>query len=313
MKVLKIVLINIILIALVLILFDWLFYITFYFKKIAPLQLDLIITPSPYFIQPLPFSDKKPPIVVMGCSFANGFGLPQEETLAYKLQKLTNRKVYNYAQDGQSVQFVTYKIQNSNFFKTIQPDPEYVIYVFIDDHLRRMQKDFLNYDDVIKYLRYKEIKDGNNKKTIYAPFPPPEKVEPIDYLKVTMLYKKLNDLFIYLQSDDRKFDLFKQHVLLANKYLKYRHPDSKFVVVVYNSNAYTKTSKTAMRKPFKTNRWKELEDEGIIVINFNTPEYKFLEMPEYNFYAPDVTAGAHPSGKAWDALVPIIIEKLGIQ
>ena len=141
MKYIKIVLINIFLIVFIFIFFDWLLYSMFYFEKVKPIDISLVLDKTRKFIQPLDYSPDKRPIVVMGCSFANGFGLEQKDTLAYKIQKFTKRQTFNYSKNGHGIQHVLYKIQNSNFFNEINPDPEYVIYVFMDDHLRRMYKE----------------------------------------------------------------------------------------------------------------------------------------------------------------------------
>ena len=171
-------------------------------------------------------------------------------------------------------------------------NPEYVIYVFITDHIRRMYADYFELYTAEKYLKY-EMKDGS-----FEPISP--NISLFDYIKASYTAKKINRLLFRLKSDDEKFNLLKLYLIECRNAVKENYPDAEFAVIVYNSELDTHGS-----MPFKTSRWKEIENEGITVINFDTDEYKFLNKDEYK-----TEDKQHPSGRAWDVLAPVIAEKL---
>jgi len=77
----------------------------------------------------------KAPVLMIGDSYTHGFGLDDNKTIAWKLQKqLRNREVYNLGVNGYGTwqTFLTLK----QYEKVIQPH-SYFIYGFITDHLNR--------------------------------------------------------------------------------------------------------------------------------------------------------------------------------
>ena len=151
------------------------------------------------------FDKNKGEIITIGCSFVYGWNLADEDTLAYKLQEITKRKVYNLGYWGTGVQHVLWQIENTDFFNRDDINPEYVIYVFISDHMRRMYLNYFYESDNNKYLRYK-IK--NNE---LIPDKWQEKVF-LDYIKNLRISKLFNNLMYRLKSDNMKFDFFKLHI-----------------------------------------------------------------------------------------------------
>lgn len=239
---------------------------------------------------------KKKSLIVIGCSFAFGVDLRDEDTLAYRLQQYTHRKTYNYGYPAHGIQHVLYKIQKSDDFAYDVKDAEYVIYVFFSDHLRRLHLNFFDKYAQHKYLKYK--KQGISLKE--EPF----HVIPIDYFKITTIGKRSTDFFSALKNDEENFNLFKLYLLECKKSLYEKNPNCKFVILVYNSNEILKRLGL---KQFHTNRWKELEDEGFIIINFDTNEFDYLNTDD--FIASDEI---HPSAAVWKKLVPVISDKLGL-
>ncbi|MBR1616861.1 hypothetical protein IJ670_01785 [bacterium] len=304
--VLKIVFINILGIFLVFIILDWLLLAQMNYKGIEPPSTKWALTVFDRFEQPLPYIENKKPIAILGCSFAYGTDINQQDTLAYKLQAMTGRKVYNYSTPAQGLQYVLYKIQHSSFFDKSSPSMDYVIYVFMEDHTRRMYKTFRVFEDKYEYLKY--LPDKSNKE-----FPlktnVKDKIGLIDYIRETQVIKRIEEMFVWLIPDSKKFDFLKLHLLCANKILKKKHPTTQMVVIVCNSKAYLKNHKeNSFLKPFRTSRWHELEKEGIKVINFDTPQYDFLSQPEYNTKSD--TYSSHPSGLTWDVVAPVVIKEL---
>ena len=288
------------------ILFEWIIMIPYNYdvKPVAlePLSIKRGQENDPFYqtkqdIKPIRIDKSKKSIIIMGCSFAYGLALFDDEILSYKLMEKTHRQTYNYAFPMEGIQHVLYKIQNDEDFNKNVKNADYVIYLFITDHLRRMYCNFFSLTDKNKYLKYRKTKDGLKQEN-------PE-VTLFDYIKGTKFAIKLNS-FIYnnLISDNKKFDLLKLYLEECKKSLENKNPNCKMVIVIYNSE---ENSKQVGIKPFHTNRWKELEEEGFIVINFDTEEYNYLNTKEY--IAEDKL---HPSAKVWEKLTPIIAKKLNL-
>ena len=157
-KFFKIFFINIILILVIFIAFDW--GLTAYNDyKPLPVDINFALAPTYRFSSYLPYDDTKRPIITMGCSFVFGEAIGEEDTLSYKLQQITNRKTYNYGTSAHGIQHVLYKLQNSSIF-TPELNPEYIVYVFIGDHLKRMYTNYFRVYDRAKYLAYKKAEGG---------------------------------------------------------------------------------------------------------------------------------------------------------
>lgn len=239
----------------------------------------------------LKFDRTKQPIILMGCSYTFGFLLNDKQTISYQLQKYSKRQIYNLGRNGGSVQTVLWQLENLNFFND-KLNPEYIIYIFMTDHLRRM---YANYSFLLENNKSLQTYKYSRKKLI----PLKQNINFLDYIKVSYFAKKLNNFIFMFKSDNQKFNLLKIYLKEIKKKIIEKYPNAKFVVIVY------KDIPNATIKPFHTNRWSELEHEGIKVINLDTNEYNFLKQKEY--LAID---GIHPSSKAWERLIPIISKEL---
>ena len=88
----------------------------------------------------LPYDKDKKSIFTLGCSFTYGSSINADETLSYKLQKLTNRKVYNKGQSAWGTQFVLRDIQLDEYYNGREiVEPEYFIYTFISGNINYYQ------------------------------------------------------------------------------------------------------------------------------------------------------------------------------
>lgn len=292
-KILNIILINLFLLIVLFLIVD---YISVFVQFYQPYYAEGLDIPA-RLENNLDYDKDKKSIITVGCSFTYGEDINMEDTISYKLQQLTKRKVYNTGRTSWGPQFVLRDIQLGEVFnkREIIP-PEYVIYTFISDHIRRIYTDYFTTTENTIYDLYK-IK--NNQLVLNPP-----KVRLINYLKITMAWKRLNWLLYCSTSNDAKFDRLKLYVLAIKDEISKKYPGAKTVVVVYHPEADSKQHEI---KPFRTERWSELEEKGIQVIRFDTPEYDFLM--DYDYLAHD---GAHPSAKAWDVLVPEIAKRLGL-
>lgn len=76
--------------------------------------------------------------IVSGCSFAFGYGLPENQTLSYYLDSLSGRRSYNYAVAGYGTQQTLTLLQSRNIKDEIAQENGVMIHLFIDDHLPRL-------------------------------------------------------------------------------------------------------------------------------------------------------------------------------
>jgi hypothetical protein len=77
-------------------------------------------------------------VMVTGCSFAFGYGLPEHQTLSYYLDSLSGKRGYNYAVAGHGTQQTLAILQSRNIQQEISEANGVLIHLFIDDHIPRL-------------------------------------------------------------------------------------------------------------------------------------------------------------------------------
>lgn len=237
--------------------------------------------------------DKKS-ILILGCSFAYGASLEDNETIGYQLSKLTGRTVYNRGIGGFGISEMLYQTKQADFYDSIDVPLEYAFYVFIHDHIRRIL--LMKYVSDV-YLNYEEEEGALIEK--YPPF---------GILRCLYSFRILMEKHIYnkwLNNESRKdelFDLMKRYFEEMRRALQARYPDIKFVIIKYPLLEHNAVSKYIE----SSERWKELEDEGFIIydiskefnVNFNDSEYRL----------PD----GHPKANAWEIVSRQLVRDLGL-
>ncbi len=239
------------------------------------------------------FSDK-PAIILLGCSFVYGEGLKDEELFSYLLSKYTHRNIYNLGLGGHSQKSSLYILRdyfdeiNEKILKN-NKNIDYVIYVYIPDHLRRL---YVNVTEqrVPTYNIYKK----NNQLHLKL-----KKPSIINYYTNTHLYRSLMTLKYNFEEKNNLDGLFKLFCLYITEIndeikakFKVKDKPTQFVVLVYKENG--------------NENWDILREQGIKVIkindllgfDINTPEYKFLD--------------GHPNPKAWEVITPEVIKELNL-
>jgi hypothetical protein len=98
--------------------------------------------------------DWKNSVVIFGCSIVFGIGLPEEETISYKLEKLLNRPVINLGVPGSGP---TYALHNSQLFFKNFGTPNAVISLWSSLDRTHIYKQ----DNVIHYGPWAENKKDN--------------------------------------------------------------------------------------------------------------------------------------------------------
>lgn len=243
--------------------------------------------------KPEGLSYKKPPILLFGCSYTYGDGLYNKDTFSYKLSHFTKRPVYNRAMQGWGTQHMLYQLKRNDFYNEVKT-PEYVIYTFIPDHLNRLYR--YQYPPPYNYilLRYKLTQNGYEE---IKPF-----CKPLWGLYTVNEIQNLIEKNI-LTSDknkDKNFEYFYKMMIESRKIINKHYPKAKFVILVYRCN-----------DKFPENCdywWKKFQNTGFIVISTDQL-LKPGTLEEKPYTGID---GFHPSGKAWDVIVPSLAKKLNL-
>lgn len=236
-------------------------------------------------------SNQKRPIVFFGCSFMYGLRLKNEQTLPYKVSKLTNRTTYNRAINGWGTQHVFYQLKREDFKKEV-PDAEYIIYTVIYDHLNRFYAYNISDFSFEAMLRYKH--NGSNLseiKPVFLPCYSLYTVRNIQDIIASVKNKNINDLFF----------IFNQMMMKSLELSRKKYPNSKFVILIYkDANPLSE---------FEQNQYIEnmnnLKNKGFIVID--AQDLVGHDFKDKKYLSND---NWHPSEKAWDEIAPKLVEYL---
>lgn len=251
------------------------------------------------FRKPVGTEYKKKPIWLFGCSFAYGAdmtkpqGVADDENFGYFLSKAAKRPVYNRANPSWGIQHMLYQLERPQIYNDL-PEPEYVIFLFISDHARRMIK--ITYDvwNNGAYTRYKLDKNGKLKEV--KPL-----LEPMwnFYFMKAYFYWLEYSVFLDEKNFDKNFDLMKAMFIKSKELINEKYPNAKFVILKYDEiNGFERTY-------YDSDRWKEIENAGITVIDAGQMLKKDLKAKEY--VCDD---NYHPSQKAYKEIAEKLAKKL---
>lgn len=258
---------------------------------------------------PVGIDYKKTPILLLGCSYAYGHGLTNDENFASQLSQETKRPVYNWAYIGDGPINNILKLRES-YNKTLleKGSPEYVIYTYMFDQTLRMsyyQRSLMYFTRLLYYAR----KENLIPKQRFIPFF--DRFYTVQYFRDKLWN---NYLFNHQKFDntDIFFDYLKFIFITMKKETKKLFPNSKFVILLYyeNMDDIYGPHKNFYEQIYNTKRWKELENEGIIVIN--TKDLTGITLSGKYMQKNDFTYHPHPSKEAWKIIVPKLTEKLAL-
>lgn len=260
-------------------------------KSFESLYNDIKRDKNDGFRRPIGLEYQKHPIILFGCSYVHGVGLNENQTFGYKLSKLSQRPVYNRAYPGWAVQHMLYQLQKDPDLDQIK-NPEYVIYTIFCDQINRLGSFSFHPVADNLYLKYK-IENGELIED-HPVFPFLYRFYLTRCISQNLWGYKVNNP----KFNDENFNFLKLFFEQSKKLVNKKYPKAKFVILLYNeSPGYWYIS---------TNRWKELEKEGFIVLDTNIITKDDLSLTKYR-----LTDG-HPNEAAWNLIVPAIIKKLGI-
>lgn len=231
--------------------------------------------------KPAEKNNGKKQIIVAGCSFAYGMLLDEKDCIHKILADMTGRTVSNIAvpsgNERETLWFFTHKDRLFKYINKNQ-DVDYVIFVRIDDHRRRILCDVGTIAP-----QYKVVKNGTEIE-----------FEQDKLYRHTFLYRNLKSVKYFLFPREKQAkELENLFLRKINERMKELFPNSKFVVLNY---------------AFETSdKLKELEKDGIKVItlgdffgdDFFKEEYKAVD-------------NSHPNGKAWKRVSEILKEQLNL-
>lgn len=242
---------------------------------------------------------KKKSILILGCSYAEGIYLPDNEKLANKLSKATSRNVYNLAIAGMGLATALWELREPKTYKIFGSDDiEYVIYVIIPYHIPRMWHNKYGAFTSPIYISYKQ-----KNKTLVE-----EKLN--FFLRQICRLKFLREHIAIEEgkkyNDTNTFDLLKDYLINIKDETKKHYPNSKFILVKHPSSKDVYINDKEIVRIYNTERWKELEDEGFIIydVQKNIKE----DLSEDKYMLPD----KHPTAESWDIFVKNFIEDLNL-
>ncbi|MBQ9245263.1 hypothetical protein IJ182_03240 [bacterium] len=224
----------------------------------------------------------KLPIATIGCSFTYGLYLNQEDTFASQLANFTGRTVYNLGVVAASPREILYILRNDELRNELlynEQNLEYIIYPFISNHLQRLYMN-IRLNPLTPYFK---LKDGSL-----------EFYDKNHFIQKSYIFRLLYELKYKEKDDLEAYNLFTIYMKEANKEIKKHYPSAKFVILVYED--------------YLDHDWKELENEGIIVI-------KVKDMTVIDVYSSQYSQSAidsHPNKLAWEKIIPILAEKLNL-
>lgn len=243
------------------------------------------------FRKPIGLKNKKRPVVLFGCSYTWGAGLNENQTFGYKLSKLSKRPVYNRAYSAWGVQHMLYQLQRETDLDKIH-NPEFIIYTIFCDQMYRLNTFcFLPKEDLV-YLKYKE---ENGKLVQDRPLLPfLYRFYLTRCIERNLWSLKVNDPKYMNQNFDYLKMVFEQSKQITDK----KYPNSKFVILIYNE--------MTVNWYMNTDRWKELEKEGFIVLDSNKITKHDLSLNKYRIM------DGHPNEAAWNLIVPALVKNLNM-
>jgi len=247
------------------------------------------------FRRPVGINYKKKPIIVFGCSFAWGVRLNEHQTFYYKLSELTKRPVYNRAVSGWSVQHMLYQLKRKDFYEAV-PAPEYIVYVYISNHISRMFKYY--------YINLCAIDDYNYMKynNFFGRLILEHRLQHIPYSR---LLDHIILKYIALRNENnpkKAFTMLEKHLIECRKAVeKHWGEQTKFIMLYYDS----KDAFNNHPEVLNGENIKKLLNDGIIVIKASELTGRELgrtyHLEEYD---------EHPNEAAWNLITPAFADAL---
>ena len=240
-------------------------------------------------VEGLEYTDKTP-IVLLGCSFAYGHILPDNEILSARLVEKAKRTVYNLGYPGWGVQNIIYLLQNNELFKNPKKlskgeGTQYFIYWYINDHLRRMYCRF-DISSIYYYLTYDKKDNSLIQRKNKHPF--------IDAFYVYKDYKYFENYKEFEQiSIEQQYEFLNLHLKKIMEEKQKLFPNAKFILM-------------SSSIPFP-------EEEEKILSNMNIKLLYTADLTGVDMETgPEWTYDMHPNPQAIELLSDALIKELDL-
>ncbi|HIS87952.1 TPA: hypothetical protein IAA87_00805 [Candidatus Avigastranaerophilus faecigallinarum] len=235
-----------------------------------------------------PKQNKNKSIVVFGCSMAYGVGIRDNQTVSYKLSEKIGSTVYNMAIPAGGLNQILYILQKTNIKEYLKKEPEYFIYFYNPDHIRRIFVRCTPTAIEPQFVVYKKEKD----KLIYKEHFFRENVWLYSFFNDEISNLWGNDFLEFITNVQK--DYFFCYLDAINAQIKKLYPNSKFVIAKFSND------KIDIDLIGQYNIIDIPKLTGVDVM-LNTPE----NIKKYN-----ADEQFHPNEYYWDLISPVLIDKL---
>ena len=311
-KIMKIILINILLIILIWFLFNVCFFI-YSLQQEKNLTIERLKTfnrnnfretlciDNSFSLSNLPNKPHNPvglkynksPLLILGCSFAYGQYLNDKQIFSSKLSEINKQPVYNRALPGYGLQHAYYQTTQEYFYNQVPPCNT-VVYVFIDDHFRRMLGEEFYITYFAMYLHYTYKDDKFILDNYDNPF--------FLFYKNDYIFKTIRKLYnqFYLKNNPDKItdEALAYFIKIRENLENHWHKKINFIVLFYEdsfNSQYTFLKKSLIPK-LESNNFEVIETSKL------TDESLF----EGKYLAPE---NDHPTEQAWELITPLFVEE----
>lgn len=270
-------------------------YINAFYREYQTISKTKIEIDNNFFRQipayPLgsPCKSKQSPVVLLGCSYTYGDGLADKDTFSALLAEYSNREIYNLGLGGRSPRTMLYLLR---------------------DNFNYTKEEILKNNTNVQYVIYTYIPD--HKRRLYVnlvsndiPFYKKDNnhlvLTQVSLFKRTYVYKSLMELIYaykikYYPED--VFNLFHLYIKEINQEIKkqfhFGNEKTKFVILVYEED--------------EKDAWEDIKDDNIIIIKVKDLTNIDVLSPEYKVAPND----CHPNEKAWQVIVPALMKELNM-
>lgn len=240
----------------------------------------------------------KPSVLFFGCSYMYGSSLPEEETLPYIVYQKTGRTTVNRAIPGGCIMNMFHDLKDNSFVEKVKkelPQPDYIVYLWINDHLNRIcniyRGSVRSEDNPYYFINTKWVEENGELKEIY----PSKWTLPFYGLYCVKAYH-----FFYAQkfAFEKKEEKMLRYFLMAKNSCKENFPNAKFVVIEYKDGGHCLMTDTLKQS---------LDKEGITVLNAENLAGHELDSDEWR-----ASDKEHPSGKAFNDVANGLIRALNL-
>ncbi len=237
---------------------------------------------------------EKGSILLLGCSFAQGVILEDNQTFGYLLSELTNRNVYRLARGGMGAGNSLFQVSNDKLHEYIKEnttEPDYAIYVYIEYHQNRIYEDkYCFYDFFHTQVGYNQ----KNGKLVYVKNNLPILLSHFAIGKY--IIRRYVEDKIYSNVDYMNSTLKKYFIQIKAELVK-RYPNIKIIIIKYPMADQNEDY-------YNSKIWDELRNEGIIIYDIQKNFKEDFTQHEYQF------ADGHPNAKAWQIITPKFVENI---